>query len=130
MEGNMQLIDAWKKVVLERYAVFGGRARRAEYWWYILAQFIIVAVLAVLMGLSSVFSVLYVVFVIATFIPSIAVAIRRLHDTSRSGWWFLISLVPIVGGIILIVLLALDSTPGPNEYGPSEKDPAGVPVPT
>jgi uncharacterized membrane protein YhaH (DUF805 family) len=126
----MQLIDAWKKVVLEKYAVFGGRARRAEYWWYILAQIIIFAALAVLMGVSSVFGVLYVVYAIATFIPSLAVAIRRLHDTSRSGWWLLISFVPFVGGIILIVLLALDSTPGPNEYGPSEKEPDGIPVPT
>jgi uncharacterized membrane protein YhaH (DUF805 family) len=125
----MQLIEAWKTVVLERYAVFGGRARRGEYWWFVLANLIVFAVLAVLMGVSSVFGVLYLVYAVAMFVPSLAVAIRRLHDTSRSGWWLLISFVPLVGGIILIVLLALDSTPGPNQYGPSETS-AGVPLPT
>lgn len=121
----MPLIDYWKLVVLERYAKFDGRARRAEYWWFVLANFIVAVVLAILSGISDLFLLLYFAYAIAMFIPTIAVAIRRLHDTDRSGWWLLITFVPLVGGIILIVLLALDSTRGTNQYGISEKYPAG-----
>jgi uncharacterized membrane protein YhaH (DUF805 family) len=121
----MPLIDYWKLVVLERYAKFDGRARRAEYWWFVLANIIVFVLLAVLANVSSVFLLLYVAYAIAMFIPSIAVAIRRLHDTDRSGWWLLVTFVPFVGGIILIVLLALDSSRGTNQYGISEKYPAG-----
>jgi uncharacterized membrane protein YhaH (DUF805 family) len=111
------LINAFKLVVLERYAQFEGRAGRAEYWWYFLAQFLLLLVLAILAGAADVFYVLYALVGLALFIPSLAVAIRRLHDTSRSGWWVLIGFVPFVGWIILIVLLAAQPTPGPNEYG-------------
>jgi uncharacterized membrane protein YhaH (DUF805 family) len=64
---------------------------------------------------------LYVLYALATFIPSLACAVRRLHDTNKSGWWILISLVPILGGIWVIVLLAIDSDPGVNQYGPNPK---------
>jgi uncharacterized membrane protein YhaH (DUF805 family) len=115
------LIGYWKRVVLERYAEFTGRSRRAEFWWYFLANFIISVVLNILIGISSIFWVLYVIYGLAVLIPGLAVAVRRLHDTDRSGWWILIGLVPIVGIIVLIVFWATDGTPGPNQYGASEK---------
>jgi uncharacterized membrane protein YhaH (DUF805 family) len=117
------LISYWKKVVLENYTNFAGRARRAEYWWFALANFIAVFVLVVLVTVARIFWVLYVVYLLALIVPGIAVTIRRLHDTDRSGWWWLIALVPFVGGLILLVLLCIDSTRGTNQWGTSEKYP-------
>ena len=92
----------------QKYAVFDGTARRSEYWWFALFYFIANVVL------GEISTTLAAVFALATLIPSIAVATRRLHDTDRSGWWQLISLIPLVGIIILIVFLAQDSRP--NRY--------------
>lgn len=122
----MPLVDNWKTVVFERYALFEGRARRAEFWWFWLANVIVVVVLATLAGaVSSIFWLLYVLYGVAMIVPSIAVAIRRLHDTGKSGWLLLLGLVPFVGGIILLVFYLIDSTPGTNEYGLSPKYPNG-----
>ena len=88
------------RVCFKKYADFTGRAGRPEYWWFIL--FIIVAGLVA----SMISDVLGAVFSLATLLPSIAAAARRLHDTNRSGWWLLIGLVPVIGLIVLIVLLA------------------------
>ena len=88
------LVGYWKQVVLERYAKFDGRARRAEYWWFTLGNVIVAIVLSLLGGVSDIFTVIYFLYALAVLIPSIAVAIRRLHDTDKSGWWLLISLVP------------------------------------
>jgi uncharacterized membrane protein YhaH (DUF805 family) len=115
------LISYWKRVVLEKYADFTGRARRAEYWWFTLANIIVFFVLVVLVTFADIFWVLYVIYALALIVPSIAVTIRRLHDTDKSGWWILIGLVPFVGGIILLVFMCIDSTPGTNQWGPSEK---------
>jgi uncharacterized membrane protein YhaH (DUF805 family) len=93
----------------QKYASFEGTARRSEYWWFFL--FLVIAS----MILGQISTTLSIVFSLATLLPSIAVATRRLHDTDRSGWWQLISFVPIVGIIVLIVFLAQDSRP--NRYG-------------
>ena len=114
----MVLIEAWKTVVLERYAQFQGRAGRAEYWWFVLANFIVVLVLNVLGRASTLFSIVSAIYGLALLIPGIAVAIRRLHDTNRSGWWILIGLIPLVGFIILIVFLATEGDRTQNQYGP------------
>jgi uncharacterized membrane protein YhaH (DUF805 family) len=114
---NMDMINIWKTVVLQRYAKFDGRASRAEFWWFVLANFLVYIVLAILLQVASIFIVLYVGYWIATIIPSLAVGIRRLHDTNKSGWFLLLSLIPIVGGIILIVFLATEGTNGPNDHG-------------
>ena len=120
------LVGYWKQVVLERYAQFTGRARRAEFWWFALANFIISVVFNVVGGaFTPLFSVIGFIYSLAVLIPGIAVGIRRLHDTDRSGWWLLIALVPFVGVIILIVFFATDSKPGVNQYGTSEKYPVG-----
>jgi uncharacterized membrane protein YhaH (DUF805 family) len=111
------LVNYWKRVVLERYAQFTGRAGRAEFWWYFLANLIIYLVLNVLIAISSIFWVLYVIYALGVLIPGIAVGIRRLHDTDKTGWWLLIGLIPIVGIIVLIVFWATDGMKGPNRYG-------------
>jgi uncharacterized membrane protein YhaH (DUF805 family) len=114
----MLLVYWWRVVVVEKFARFVGRASRAEYWWFFLANLIIVLVLGALSRATVVFTIIYAIYGLALIIPSIAVGVRRLHDTSRSGWWILIGLVPIVGFIILIVFFALDGDPGPNRFGP------------
>jgi uncharacterized membrane protein YhaH (DUF805 family) len=85
-----------------------------------LVSYVAVAILGSILG-DTIGSLLILALVLAFFVPGIAVGIRRLHDTGRSGWWLLISLVPLVGGIILLVFLVTDGTKGPNEYGPDPK---------
>ncbi len=113
----MQLINNWKLVVLERYAKFDGRASRAEFWWFVLANFLAFVVLAILMQIASIFVILYIVYGLAMLIPSIAVAIRRLHDSNKTGWFLLLGLIPFVGAIILLVFYVMPSTVGPNDFG-------------
>ena len=114
----MPLIEAWKLVVLQRFAQFDGRAGRAEYWWFVLANFIVLAVLGALSRASVLFLIIYTLYALAVVIPSIAVGIRRLHDTNRSGWWLLIAFIPLIGTIILIVFFATAGDPGGNRHGP------------
>ena len=106
--------------VLKNYAGFEGRARRAEYWQFALVNIIITIVLDVI-GLAVKFPLLGLVYGLAILVPSLAVAFRRLHDTGRSAWWILFALVPFVGAIVLLVFTCLDSTPGPNQFGPNPK---------
>ncbi|MGA5324319.1 DUF805 domain-containing protein [Streptomyces seoulensis] len=110
----------WYVDVLKKYAVFSGRARRKEYWMFFLFNLIISIVLAIVDNALDT-SILGIVYFLAVLIPALAVTVRRLHDTSRSGWWILISLVPLVGGIILLVFTVSDSKPEANEYGPNPK---------
>jgi uncharacterized membrane protein YhaH (DUF805 family) len=122
------LIGYWKKVVLENYANFSGRARRAEFWWYFLANFIISIIFNIIdavigSGMGGGIGVIGLIYSLAVLVPGLAVAVRRLHDTGKSGWWLLIALIPLVGIIVLIVFWATDSTPGANDYGMSEKYP-------
>lgn len=118
---------SWYIKVLQNYAVFSGRARRKEYWMFVLFNFIFLSVLTIVDVVTRMYSfdvglgVLSGVYTFATFIPALAVTVRRLHDTNHSGWWVFISLVPFVGAIILLVFLATDSQPGPNQYGPNPK---------
>lgn len=111
----------WYIKVLKQYADFSGRARRKEYWMFALISLIIAVILGIiesLLGLSSVLGTLYA---LAVLIPSIAVTVRRLHDTGRTGWWALIGLVPVVGMLVLLVFMALDGDAGSNEHGPNPK---------
>jgi uncharacterized membrane protein YhaH (DUF805 family) len=115
---------SWFLEALKKYAVFSGRARRKEYWMYTLFVGIVYLVLMVLSlaTKSSLFTILVVIFWLAVVIPSLAVGVRRLHDTGRSGWWLLFGIVPLVGGITLLVFSCLDSEPGQNKYGPNPKE--------
>jgi uncharacterized membrane protein YhaH (DUF805 family) len=117
-------LDGFKK-----YAQFSGRARRAEYWAFQGVNISVMVILAILVAaVSKVFLALYGLYILAVFIPSLALTWRRLHDTGRSGGWFFISWVPFIGGIWLLVLTVLDGDRGDNRYGPSPKAPAGVPA--
>jgi uncharacterized membrane protein YhaH (DUF805 family) len=115
----------WYLSVLKRYADFSGRARRKEYWMFTLFSYIAVVALAVpsMLTGSTVLSVLYCLYILATFVPSLAVTVRRLHDTNRSGWMFLIAFIPLVGAIVVLVFLCSEGTPGDNQYGPNPKLP-------
>lgn len=119
------------KMALNKYADFTGRSRRSEYWFFVLGNLIIYFVLAFLGGLiggatgseaaGAVPMLLLGVFGLAIIIPSIAVAVRRLHDTGRSGWWYLIGIIPLIGSIVLLVFFVQDSEPGANQWGPNPK---------
>jgi len=114
------MIEWYKKVVFENYANFEGRARRKEYWMFFLANIIISFVLGFIMGLIFAFispslAPLANIYSLAVFVPSIAVAIRRMHDIGKSGWYILI---PIYN----IILLATEGEKGANQYGPDPKN--------
>ena len=115
----------WYLKVLKNYVGFSGRARRKEYWMFVLFNMIVSLVFSILgsiKGIGGLFTVLSGLYSLGVFLPSIAVGIRRLHDIGKSGWWLLISLVPIIGGIWLIVLLATEGTSGENSYGSDPKE--------
>lgn len=118
----------WYLKVLRQYADFDGRARRTEYWMYLLFNLlfgIAATILDNILGLKfnseMPYGFIYLIYSLAVFIPGLAVLVRRLHDVDKSGWWFFIALIPIVGGIWLLVLLATDGTPGTNQYGVNPK---------
>ena len=110
--------------VFSNYANFNGRARRSEYWYYVLFIFLVEIVLSILMnmgGLGNIARVLSGIFSLATIIPSLSVGCRRLHDIGRSGWWMLLALIPLIGAVVLIFWYCQDSFPETNQYGPCPK---------
>jgi uncharacterized membrane protein YhaH (DUF805 family) len=118
---------SWYLEVLKKYAVFEGRARRTEFWMFYLINLVITLVLIGIDALIGTLipqagvGVLQGLYSLAVLIPSIAVTVRRLHDTGRTGWWILIGLIPVIGGIVLLIFMVLDSEPGANQYGPNPK---------
>jgi uncharacterized membrane protein YhaH (DUF805 family) len=106
--------------VLKNYANFSGRATRKEYWMFFLINFLISIAVSIVASLGHI-SFLSSLYTLAVTVPSLAVGTRRLHDIGRSGWWFLIGLIPLIGTIILIVFLATKSQSGKNQYGASSK---------
>lgn len=118
----------WYLDVLKKYATFSGRARRKEYWMFSLFNVIFAFVCAFLDGLLGFISyetglgILGSLYLLATFLPSLAVLVRRLHDTDRSGWWVLIGIIPLIGAIVVLVFACLDSKVGENRFGPNPKE--------
>lgn len=120
----------WYRLVLSKYADFNGRARRKEFWMFVLFNFIFSTVAVILdnalgitFGLMEVgYGPIYTIYVLAVLIPSLAVTARRLHDTGKSGWLMLLALIPIVGGIIVLVFTILEGNAGANQYGPDPKE--------
>lgn len=108
------MIEWYKKVVLENYANFNGRARRAEYWWFFLANVIVSIVLQIIDSIIGM-AILGTIYSLAVLLPGIAVAIRRMHDVGKSGWFILI---PIYN----LILACTEGDKGPNEYGPDPKN--------
>jgi uncharacterized membrane protein YhaH (DUF805 family) len=119
----MNNLIKYYKIVLNKYAVFEGRAGRAEYWYFVLANMIasiIVGIIgSILHDRSNAISNLYS---LVLFIPSLSVGSRRLHDIGKSGWWQLLCLLPVIGWIWLIIYFVEDSQIGKNEYGPHPKE--------
>jgi len=116
----------WYFQVLKKYVVFDGRARRREYWYFVLFNIIIAFVLGIIDGFVGFatdggLGVLSGIYTLAILLPGIGVSIRRLHDTGRSGWWLFINLVPLIGGLIVLLFMVGDSQKGTNQYGPSPK---------
>lgn len=114
------------KACLGRYATFRGRARRSEFWWF--GLFVALGGIAASVADMLLFgvepeapAVLSPLFSLAMLLPNLAVGVRRLHDTGRTGWWMLVALVPLVGTIVLIWFWIQDSEPGTNDHGPSPK---------
>ena len=116
-------LKCWKQ-----YADFSGRARRKEYWIFSLINYIIIFFLYILQivmiesTLWLIFPIIFFLYAVAVFLPGLAVNIRRLHDIGKSGWWYLIYLIPIIGAIWLTVLMCLDSEPGENQWGENPKE--------
>lgn len=111
----------------QKYAVFSGRASRSEYWGFVLVHILIVVALRIAneiidgSGASGVIlwtgALITIAYALATLVPALAVSVRRLHDTGRSGWWFLINFIPLIGWLILIVFMCIGSEPRRNKYG-------------
>ena len=127
----------WYLKVIKNYAGFSGRARRKEYWMFVLFNLIFIIVAAILDNiLGTTFKIemggsqsvnlhygyLYVLYALAVLIPGLAVVVRRLHDVGKSGWMLLIALIPILGAIWLLVLMVTDSKAGENKYGSNPKE--------
>ncbi|WKL46565.1 DUF805 domain-containing protein [Flavobacterium pectinovorum] len=127
------MIEWYKKVVFENYANFKGRARRSEYWYFALANGII-SILLIVLGaiLGGIFGdaitggiigyAFFGLYTLATIIPTLAAVVRRLHDVGKSGWFYFICLVPLVGSIWLLILLFTEGEQGTNQYGTDPKN--------
>lgn len=115
----MGLLEAVQSV-FSQYATFSGRARRSEYWYFTLFN-VTVAVALAAIGYVIGTTMLSNIYSLAVFIPGLAVSVRRLHDVGKSGWWYFIIFVPIIGFFWMLYLYVQDSVVGENEYGPNPK---------
>ena len=129
-------MEWYLKVMRDNYANFKGRARRKEYWMYTLIFTVLLIALMTIMFSVLSFSdeseietgpgvyltvILVIVFLFAHFIPTIALTVRRLHDTGKSGWWYLIVLVPYLGNFVIFIFTLIDGDRGDNKYGSNPK---------
>lgn len=117
----------WYIEALKKYAVFSGRSRRKEFWYFMLFVLVISFVLALIdNGVGNNYDpeagigTLSRLYLLAMWIPSLAVSVRRLHDIGRSGWWLLLIFIPVIGGLIFLIFAVQDSKPG-TEFGPNPK---------
>ncbi len=128
----------WMLMPLKRYADFSGRSRRTEYWMFTLGYVIALVILAILLGVAGAIGdpngisglsvtalAVLGLLVLALFIPSLAVQVRRFHDQDKSGWFVLLGFIPYIGGLIVIVFMCLPGTVGDNRFGPDPKNPYG-----
>ena len=130
-ETSYNMFDWWKKVVFKNYANFSGRARRSEYWYFVLTNFLLI-IPFYLLGIGGLFSdapalsmlglAVYFLVALGTLIPGLAAVVRRLHDLNKSGWNYFFVLIPLVGPIILLVWLFTEGNTGENNYGQDPKN--------
>jgi uncharacterized membrane protein YhaH (DUF805 family) len=117
----------WYIEVLRKYAVFTGRARRKEYWYFVLFNAIfsvalsLIDLILILWSETVGIGLLNIIYSLAVLIPFMAVSVRRLHDTGRTGWWMLMSLIPIIGWLVLLVFNVQGGDPDANRFGPNPK---------
>lgn len=117
----------WYIQALKNYADFSGRARRKEYWFFVLFNFIVAVILGLIDGLTGSYipelgvGILGGIYLLAMFVPSISVTVRRLHDIDKSGWWLLIAFVPLLGLIVLLVFMFMGSQSDDNRFGANPK---------
>ena len=117
----------WYLEAFKKYAFFQGRSGRKEYWIFVLFNIIVSMVLGYIDRLTGTFvadtgfGILSAIYTLAVIVPGIAVSVRRLHDTGRSGWWFLVTIVPVIGFFVFLYFMVLDSDPGANKYAPPPK---------
>ena len=122
---------SWYLEALKKYAVFSGRSRRMEFWYFVLFNLIVYIVLSLVDALLGTYNVvqgvglLSSIYGLAVLIPTLALWVRRLHDIDRTGWWILINLIPLIGTIVLLVFALTPGTPGSNRYGPDPKQATG-----
>ena len=113
----------WYLEAFKKYAVFQGRSGRKEYWFFVLFNIIVSMVLGYIDRLTGTFvadagfGIFSAIYTLAVILPGISVSVRRLHDTGRSGWWFMITIVPILGFFVFLYFMVLDSDPAENKYG-------------
>lgn len=128
----MNMIDWYKRVVFENYANFSGRARRSEYWYFYLANILIAFVLSFSLGVviamsngefSGIMDIVVLFYNLAVLIPSLAVAVRRMHDIGKSGWNVLFFIIPLIGIILMLLWFTTESEPRTNKWGPNPKAP-------
>ena len=116
----------WYLMALKKYAIFSGRAQRSEYWFFMLFYIVGYILLAVIDGMIGTLSLeagiglLSGIFLLVHALPSISVSVRRLHDIDKSGWWYFLVIVPIVGPLVLMIFAIMDSKED-NQYGPNPK---------
>lgn len=115
-------------VCFKKSFVWEGRASRAEFWWFELAQVLILVAAAIIDQIIGT-GVLYIIAAIALILPAIAVLVRRLHDTDRTGWWFWIYLLPVIGLIVILVFTLTGGDEGDNKYGPNPYGSVAAPPP-
>jgi uncharacterized membrane protein YhaH (DUF805 family) len=133
----------WMIMPFKRYADFSGRSQRKEYWMFILLNWIIILPLFLFIGIQGdaadkakdqaassgpaveIGVAVLLIYFVAIIVPSVAVAVRRFHDQDKSGWFFLLTLIPYVGSFIMLGFMVVDGTPGPNRYGPDPKGRSG-----
>ena len=118
----------WYNKALKSYTKFDGRARRREFWTFAMINFAIYILLAVGEGMINLTYLFSSIFVLAVLLPSIAVCVRRLHDTGKSGWWLLLACLPVLGAIVLIVFFVEEGHAEPNKYGPNPKAAEGLTI--
>ena len=122
-------MEWYLKVMRDNYANFNGRARRKEYWMFtlffllfaLLAGFVIGILSAVGETVAMIAIILTVVWYLAHLVPSLAVTVRRLHDTGKSGWFYLLAIIPYIGGLIIFIFTVIEGDKGDNKYGPDPK---------
>lgn len=128
----------WYVTVLRKYAVFNGRARRKEYWYFSLFNFLIAVVFLIFCGFATMagdkvgvalIAILFELYDLGTILPGVTVGVRRLHDIGRSGWWLFLAFLPLIGAIVLLIWFARDSDPRTNMYGPNPKTGFDGPAP-